>query len=222
MEPMTTWSADPHPGENRFAASTAIAVMIAAQVALNRELTFQPWWLLPGVECVLLAVLVVVNPSRFVRESTLIRTASLALIGVASLITAWAAARLVWMIATGHAPSDPAVLLLNGAGVWLTNVVVFALWFWELDRGGPAARAKGRCPDPDFLFPQMSTPELAREGWHPQFMDYLYVSFTNAAAFSPTDTMPLSRWAKLTMMGQSAISLVTAALVVARAVNVLR
>ncbi|GIG57080.1 hypothetical protein Lfu02_14520 [Longispora fulva] len=219
---MTTWTADPHPGENRLAASAAVAVMIAAQVALSEELTFQPWWLLPGVECVLLVALFAANPTRFTRESKMIRTASLGLIGVASLITAWAAGRLVWMIATGHAPADPPVLLLNGAGVWVTNVVVFALWFWELDRGGPAARSKARCPDPDFLFPQMATPNVARKGWHPQFLDYLYVSFTNAAAFSPTDTMPLSRWAKFLMMGQSAVSLITAALVVARAVNILR
>jgi uncharacterized membrane protein len=99
---------------------------------------------------------------------------------------------------------------------------VFALWYWELDRGGPAARATAPRPYPDFLFPQMQSPELAPDNWEPSFTDYLYVSFTNATAFSPTDVMPLSRWAKLTMMLHSMVSVVTVALVIARAVNILK
>jgi hypothetical protein len=108
-------------------------------------------------------------------------------------------------------------LLLNGGAIRLTNVIVFALWYWEADRGGPAARANAREDYPDFLFPQMTTPEMVGGDWEPYFVDYLYLSFTNATAFSPTDTMPLSRWAKLTMMAQSAVSLLIVALVVARA-----
>ena len=103
----------------------------------------------------------------------------------------------------------------------LTNVIVFALWFWEGDRGGPAARADADKPHPDFLFPQMQSPELASRDWEPTFLDYFYVAFTNATAFSPTDTMPLSAWAKLLMLTESVISLVTVLLVVARAVNVI-
>ena len=112
-------------------------------------------------------------------------------------------------------------MLRNGGAIWLTNVIVFALWYWEMDRGGPAARACGTHEYPDFLFTQMTAPELVAKDWEPAFLDYLYLSFTNATAFSPTDTLPLSRWAKMTMMFQSAVSLVTVALVVARAVNVL-
>jgi hypothetical protein len=99
--------------------------------------------------------------------------------------------------------------------------VAFALWYWEFDRGGPFARAAGERPHPDFLFPQMATPEVTHPDWEPYFVDYLYVSFTNATAFSPTDTMPMSRWAKGLMAVQSAVALSTVALVVARAVNIL-
>jgi hypothetical protein len=130
--------------------------------------------------------------------------------------------RLIADLLRGQGIHDPTELLLTGGAIWLTNVTVFALWYWEFDRGGPVARAVAPRRYPDFLFPQMTSPELAPPGWSPTFVDYLYTSFTNATAFSPTDVLPLSRWAKLTMMGQSAISLVIAALVVARAVNILR
>jgi hypothetical protein len=95
------------------------------------------------------------------------------------------------------------------------------LAYWEYDRGGPAARAAGRNPYPDFLFTGMTAPQLVHPHWEPTFVDYFFLSFTNASAFSPTDTMPLSGWAKLAMTGQAALSLVTAALVIARAVNIL-
>ena len=119
-------------------------------------------------------------------------------------------------------PSSPAELLTAGAAIWLTNVLAFALAYWELDRGGPAARAAATNTRPDFLFAQMQNPELADPDWEPHFADYLYLSFTNSTAFSPTDTLPLSRWAKLTMMAQATVSFVTVILVVARAVNILR
>jgi hypothetical protein len=111
-------------------------------------------------------------------------------------------------------------LVYASVPIWLTNVIVFGLWYWELDRGGPAARELPRHRRPDFLFPQMSTPGSS-PGWVPNLLDYLYTSFTNATAFSPTDTMPLTGWAKLLMMMQSLASLVTVAIVVSRAVNIL-
>lgn len=111
-------------------------------------------------------------------------------------------------------------LVYASVPIWLTNVIVFGLWYWELDRGGPAARQQSHHRQPDFLFPQMSTPGSA-PGWVPDFLDYLYTSFTNATAFSPTDTMPLTAWAKLLMMLQSLASLVTVAVVISRAVNIL-
>ena len=115
------------------------------------------------------------------------------------------------------------MLLGSGAAIFVTNIIVFGIWYWELDRGGPFARRAGTRPYPDFLFPQMDpdTAKLARPGWRPTFVDYLYVSITNVMAFSPTDTMPLSRWAKAMMTVQAMVALCTAGLVIARAVNVL-
>ena len=107
-----------------------------------------------------------------------------------------------------------------GAAVYITKIIVFALWYWAFDRGGPRGRAHPTGTPPDFLFPQMTVPELF-PGWRAEFGDYLYVAFTNATAFSPTDTLPLARWAKLAMMLESAVSLVTVALVVSRAINIL-
>jgi uncharacterized membrane protein len=106
--------------------------------------------------------------------------------------------------------------------MWVVNVLLFGLWYWQLDGGGPIARRTCEPADRDFLFPQHTDPALLEHGWRPMFLDYLYVSFTNAAAFSPTDTLPLSRWAKMLMLVQSAISLTLAVMVVARAVNILR
>jgi uncharacterized membrane protein len=124
-----------------------------------------------------------------------------------------------FLLRGGHAGGQ--ALVLSGVVLWLTNVLVFALWYWELDRGGPVARVLDDGAQPDFLFPQMSDARWAPPGWHPGFVDYLYVSFTNATAFSPTDTMPLTRRTKLLMAAQSLASLLTIGLVVARAVNIL-
>jgi hypothetical protein len=141
---------------------------------------------------------------------------------VSSLANAWSAGRLVVHLVNGTLGfRSPVRLLMTGAAIWITNVIVFALWYWESDRGGPGARAAAENNYPAFLFAQMQSPELAPPNWEPGFTDYLYLSFTNASAFSPTDVLPLARWAKMTMMIQAAVSLSTVALVVARAVNVL-
>jgi uncharacterized membrane protein len=112
-------------------------------------------------------------------------------------------------------------LLIAAAEVWATNAIVFALWYWEFDGGGPPTRLADPAGRRDFVFVQMLSPELAEPGWHPRFVDYLYFSFANASAFSPSDTLPLTRWAKLMMLFQSSISIVTVVLVAARAVNML-
>jgi uncharacterized membrane protein len=208
-------------GESRWPVALSMLIAIALQAVLRNSLSFQPRYLLPALELLLFIVLAVANPERVDRESSVLRASSLLLVVAASLATAWSAGRLVWQLVHGMGGTDPMVLLLNGGSIWLTNVIVFALWYWEFDRGGPAARAHARVKYPDFLFAQMTAPELVHRDWEPSFVDYLYLSFTNATAFSPTDTLPLSRWAKLTMMFQSAISLIVVALVVARAVNIL-
>jgi len=209
-------------GEPRWPVSLAVLVAIGLQVALPGRVATHPRWLLPGVEAVLLAGIVVANPTRISRRSAQLRTAGIILIFVVTVANAWSAARLIDALLNGRAPQDPTSLLLTGGAIWLTNVVAFSLWYWEMDRGGPADRAHVTRPHPDFLFPQMASPELAPPDWEPAFVDYLYLLFTNAAAFSPTDVLPLARWAKLTMLGQSAVSLLTVALVIARAVNILK
>jgi hypothetical protein len=210
-------------GESRLAVVVAVLVAVALQLSLHRDLSFHPQYLIPALEGALFVVLTIGNPVRLRRESRLLRAAGLLLVSAASFAVAWSAVTLVWQLVHGTGAADLRAipLLLNGGSIWLTNVIVFALWYWELDRGGPAARATARVVHPDFLFSQMTVPELVDRDWEPAFVDYLYLSFTNATAFSPTDTLPLSRWAKLAMMFQSAISLVTVALVVARAVNIL-
>ena len=208
-------------GEPRWPVSVAVLFMITLQLRLPGDLSPAGTIALPLIEFVLLVVLVVANPRRIDRRSPALRAMGLTLIALASLGNAWSVVLLVDGLVHGTSGSQPVPLLATGANIWLTNVIIFALWYWELDRGGPAARAAGSNPTPDFLFPQMAETSIDFHGWEPQFTDYGYVSFTNATAFSPTDTMPLSRWAKLAMMLQSAISLVTAALVIARAVNIL-
>jgi len=208
-------------GETRVQVGLAVLALIGLQLVLLKDLAFGSKWLMPGIESALFLALTAANPARINRESRWLRAAGLTLVVVISAATAWSAVVLVYRLLYGGMTAKPSVLLLTGGAIWLTNVIVFALWYWEFDRGGPAARANARKHHPDFLFAQMTSPELAAHEWEPTFVDYLYLSFTNATAFSPTDTLPLSRWAKLTMMVQSAVSLATLALIVARAVNIL-
>jgi hypothetical protein len=208
-------------GEHRWPATVAIAALIALQVLIPDRYTPGPLWLLPAVEVLLAVVLLAANPMRIRKSTPVLRLVALGLIAVASLATAWSVGILIRDIVGGHDTGSAADLLGVGAGIYLMNVLTFAVWFWELDRGGPAERALGTDPYPDFLFPPMTSPELVHKDWEPKFADYLYLAFTNATAFSPTDTLPLSRGAKLGMALESAVALATAALVVARAVNAL-
>jgi hypothetical protein len=209
-------------GEERWPVSLAVVAMIALQVSLPEQLSMTRTWVLPAIEVVILCLLVAANPRKVERDSQLLRALSLLLVAVATLANAWSVGRLIGALIDGSDSLNARSLLSTGANIWLTNVIVFSVWYWELDRGGPAVRANGLDPYPDFLFPQMTTPEVAPHDWEPRFPDYFYVSFTNATAFSPTDTLPLSRWAKMAMTLQAGVSLVTAALVVARAVNILK
>jgi hypothetical protein len=219
---MPAWKR-PTEGEARWQATLAIVVAIALQFPLpGRLVLLHPAWLLPALESLLLVVLVMANPRRINRQSQAIRVVSLSLIAILSLTNAWSVARLVSGLVQGTEGENAGPLLVTGGVIWLTNVIIFGLWYWEFDRGGPVARALATRIYPDFQFVQMTSPHLAPPGWEPAFGDYLYLSFTNAAAFSPTDVMPLSRWAKMGMTVQSAVSIVTVALVVARAVNILK
>lgn len=209
------------PGETRLPVVLAIVAAIVAQALLPDRLAVRPRWLLPALEGALLIGLSVFNPLRMNRSHPLARTASLALTALITVANAFSAGLLIHAILVGHGTSNPTTLMGSGAAIYITNIVAFGLWYWEFDRGGPVSRADARDPHPDFLFPQMTSPEIAHPNWTPTFLDYLYVSFTNATAFSPTDTLPLSRWAKMLMALQSAIALAAVVLVIARAVNIL-
>jgi uncharacterized membrane protein len=208
-------------GEVRWASSGAVLAVMAIQLVLPEWLAVQPRPLMPVVEFALLVCLIALNPHRIERGSRTYRTLGLALILMIGGANAYSAVRLVDGLVTGGDHASAGTLLLTGGAIWLTNVVIFALGYWELDRGGPAARAHGERDVPDFLYVQMQSPELAPPSWEPAFLDYFYLSFTNSTAFSPTDVMPMTGRAKALMLVQSAVSLITVVLVVARAVNIL-
>jgi hypothetical protein len=197
-----------------------VAAAILLDLVLPKRVTIGPAWLLPSVEALLLVALIAIIPRSGLRDSPVRRSFAIALIGLVSAVNIVSLILLSNELlkggdkgATGHR------LILAGIVLWGTNVLLFGLWFWELDRGGPLAR-RSAPRKPDFQFPQMLSPDLD-PGWQPNLVDYMYVSFTNATAFSPTDTMPLSRTAKVLMATQSLVALVTIGLVVARAVNIL-
>ena len=209
-------------GEARLPVAVAILAAVALQLVLPDRLALRPVWLLPLLELALFGVLVAMNPLRINRERRWLRTTSLGLIGLITLANGWSAVLLIGGLLTAQAGEEAGPLLASGGAIWLTNVIAFALWYWEFDRGGPVARAHARRSLPDFQFVQMDNPALADADWEPSFVDYFYLSFTNATAFSPTDVMPLSRWAKMLMLTQSAVSLVTFAVVISRAVSLFK
>jgi len=210
-------------GEPRWHIVLAVTAAMFLQWPLpGRLVLFRPSWLLPALEGALLLVLVgLERQMRIDRESIVLRAVSMVATALLSAANIWSAVRLIMGLINGTEGQHAGPLLASGAVIWLTNVIVFSWWYWELDRGGPAARAHGAKQCPDFMFPQMSDPELAPKDWEPNYFDYAYLAFTNATAFSPTDTMPMTRWAKAAMTLQTMVSIVVVALVVARAVNVL-
>ncbi len=210
---------EPHEWEQRWAALAAVALAVVLQLFLGNDYALHPHWLAPAVEGAMALVLLAGEaPAVREREITL-RPLSLILTGVLAAANAVSNVLLVREILT-QPKLGPVHVLSAGAVVWLTNIIAFSLLYWQLDRGGPYARSKAIRKTPDFLFPQQADPRLY-PGWFPIFFAYLYVAGTNATAFSPTDTMPFSRWAKALMMAQAMVSIVTVSLVAARAVNIL-
>ena len=201
-----------------------VAAVLAAMVLtvlLQDELRFGPRWLLPLIEGGLLVALVVGDPGQITRRSRELRLLSIGLVAVLVFGALWSTVQLIDDLIHGGAETNSADdLLAAGSIVWVSNNIAFALLYWELDGGGAAARAHHVRAHVDLAFPQHMNPRIAPGGWRPRFIDYMYLGFTNATAFSPTDVMPLAPWAKIAMVVQASVSLAILGLVVARAVNV--
>jgi hypothetical protein len=216
--------------EALWEAAPALLAVIVLQLLLavvSRSAEWTLWlatwwiWLVPVLpEVGLLLLLTWHKPRRRLALIGKRHAASLVALGIVSVANALVLLVVIGSLLTG-AQASGAQVLFEAAAVWSTNVATFGLWFWSFDRGGPVRRMRQGAPPPDFQFPQMENPELARPDWSPGFLDYLYVSYTNSIAFSPTDAMPLSRGAKMLMLVGSAVSGLTVLLVAARAVNIL-
>ena len=210
----------PASGEAAWPAQCTALVAIGLQLLLPARLAAGPTWLVPALEGLLLVGLSLTTPRKLEHEHFRRRRVALTLIALVSAANIFALVELTHLL-LHRKVEDGRTLIVSGVLIWLTNFLIFALWYWELDRGGPGRRAEGRDAAPDFLFPQMADDSIQPRGWRPKFIDYLYVALTNATAFSPTDTMPLSAMAKSVMGLQSIVSLVTIGLIVSRAVNIL-
>jgi hypothetical protein len=218
-------------GENRLPPAIAVVVAGLTYALLPGSLLFAPRFVIPALEIVLLVALIATNPRRMTRETRWSRIASVALASVVIITNMVALGMLVDALTEKGTPGGP--LLLAAMQVWLTNVIGFALLYWELDRGGPVARRttpRDRMQPADWRFSQdenadtiteVAATSSKRSGWTPTFIDYLYLSLTNSSAFSPTDTMPLSARAKALMGVEATAALLTSLLVIARAVGAL-
>ena len=217
-----SWQRPTEP-ESRWAAFAAVLIIIAGQTWVAASLSLRPVWVYPTIAgALLLASVAVYIPSR-TEPSRALRVLSLSVIAVLVIANMVSVVLVVRGVFVGSKLS-PAGLLLAGAALWIVNVAVFALIYWELDGGGPEARADGYRDYPDLVFPQQQQDQqgLAPPTWKPTFPDYLFVSLTSATAFSPTDAMPYSKPAKLVMGIESVLSFVIAAMLVARAINIAR
>jgi hypothetical protein len=203
----------------------ALVLLVAMTLPflLPSQFSLAPPWVIPIVEFGLLCALVAADPGLIDRRSSLVRVLSLCLVGILVLGATAVTARLVIdLLRGGPDTNSPGQLIRIGAVVLVYIIITFAFLYWELDSGGPESRARATPEFPDFAFPEHLNPHIARPGWRPEFFDYLYLAFTNATAFSPTDVMPLARWAKLGMAVQATASLAVVGLVIARAVNILK
>jgi hypothetical protein len=211
-------------GEPRWPMALAVVATGLLRAALPHELrNGDAAWLFLVLVVVLLAVLIIGDPGRIDRDRPWLHNLTSVLIGLISVANADAAIRLViGIINVSSFTQDAKVLLASGGAIWLSNIIAFALWYWNLDRGGPAARATGTARTPALIFPEMLHTQHVRPGWYPTFVDYFHFAFATATAFSPTDVSAVKPWMKLMMMAEEAISLVVAILVVARAVNILK
>lgn len=208
--------------QDRWPASIALLACVGLYIILPDSLIIKPRWLIPILELLPLIPLAITHRRGHPGEPSWTRPLNLVLIGVINFANIVSVTLLVHHLLHHSTPLDGRHLVYSAILVWVTNVIVFSLWFWELDRGGPSKRGTKLERHPDFMFPQMDKPEFAPANWQPRYLDYLYVAFTNSAAFSPTDAMPLTRKAKGLMAMGSAVSMITVIVVASRAINILQ
>jgi hypothetical protein len=219
---------DPRPTrisiEPRWPIALALSFYIALTVVLRLvepdRASLSPHWLVPVLEVALLGALIAANPAIVAGRTRWLRRISISLIAALAVLALVSTVVLIVDLVLGSKVTQSATALLaSGALVWIGNALVFGLLYWELDSGGPLARYRHERPFPDFAFSQHLNPELAPSDWRPRYVDYLILGVTTSTAFSPTDVMPVTPWAKLTMALQSLMSLTVVGLVIARAVN---
>src|ERR1700757_1696927 len=222
-EPPTELAPPAERGEPWWPVALAVIVAAGLHVALPARYPVQPAWVIPVLLLGLLVVLIVSDPGRIDRQKPWLRIVTGVVIAVITLANLLAAARLVVEILTNNKlfAAHPGGLLAAGGVVWASNVIAFGLWYWDLDRGGAASRAHHPDRNPAFVFPEMQHSAYVPATWVPRFVDYLSLAFWTATAISPTDISAIKPWAKLLMMLEAGCSIVLAALVIARAINVL-
>ena len=204
----------------------ALAILAAAFLHLVLPVKYRaaPTWVVLVVVLALLAALIIGDPGRIDRQKTWLRVLTGAVIAFLTVANLVAAARLVHDIISNNKlfANNATGLLAAGGVIWATNVIAFGLWYWDLDRGGAAARAHHPDANPAFVFPEMADTEYVSAGWVPTFVDYLALAFWTSTSFGPADTSPIKPWAKLLMIVEAGVSLVIGALVIARAINILQ
>lgn len=198
-----------------------ISVMVLQYFTNSTLLPYNKYAII-AVEAVLLIIVTMVTPSGYKRVSRKRRTIMLTIIAVVTLANAFSLILLLDALFYGGTVVAGRDLLLNGMAIYLTNILMFALWYWEMDGGGPDRRATNTKSKNDFVFPQVIYPSIAKADWQPGFSDYLYLSSTNVTNFASADTQPLTHRAKYLMMSQAFISVITIALVIARAISIIK
>lgn len=205
--------------EPRWPAALALLFCLGLYMLLPGRLVVGPRYLVPVLLGLPLVPLLAVKHHR-PDDNPILRRLALTLVGLVTVANMVSVVLLVQRLLDTHV-SQGRSLIYSAASIWVTNVILFGVWFWEIDRGGPGHRAVDTHVVFDLQFPQMENPSLAPEGWRPQFLDYLYTSFANGTSFAPADAMPLTTRAKCLFLSESIVSLVTISIVAARAVNIL-
>ena len=204
-----------------LALSAFIALTITLRVLQPHRESLGPPWLGPGIEVALLVALVAADPAKITSRARWLRRVTIVLVlSLAAMAIVSTGVLITELVRGGKVTEEATSLLASGALIWLGNCLIFGFIYWLFDSGGPLARYHHEREFPDLAFTQQMSPELAPPDWRPQYVDYLILGLTTSTAFSPTDVMPISAWAKLTMALQSLVSLMVVGLVIARAVNV--